>query len=159
MSNESSNEECEDSAITTVRELSEQGNLIPALLLCSAFVEHYCKTRLFIFLMEHRPPELIEVNDKVTKKKKKVFIHSKLEKIISDMNQRRVIDVGLLVGAWDDRLSKELTKFNADRNDFVHQHEYILKILKKEDEKEVKRIIEKGLALLHNIKLGYEERR
>jgi hypothetical protein len=42
--------------------------------------------------------------------------------------------VGLMVCAWDDRLWKELTKFNADRNDFVHQYEYILKILKKEDE-------------------------
>ena len=63
--------------------------------------------------------------------------------------------MGLMVCAWDDRLWKELTKFNADRNDFVHQYEYILKILKKEDAEKAKRIIEQGLALLHNIKLGY----
>ena len=80
-----------------------------------------------------------------------------MQKIISEMNQRRVIDIGLLVGAWDDRLWKELTKFNADRNDFVHQHEYILKILKKDDEEKVRKLIEQGLALLHNIKLGYVE--
>ena len=86
MSNKSNNEEWEDSAIKTVRELSEEGNLVSALLLCSAFDEHYRKTRLFIALMDCRPPELIEVYDKVTKKKKSVFIHTKIQKMISEMN-------------------------------------------------------------------------
>ena len=66
-----SNEEWEDSAITTVRNLCVEGNLITSLHLCSALVEHYCRTRLFIFLMDIRPLELIEVKDKITKKMKK----------------------------------------------------------------------------------------
>jgi hypothetical protein len=160
MSNENSNEKWEDSAITTVTELSNEGNLIPSLLLCSAFVEHYCRTRLFISVMSNRAAEIIKVKDKKTKEMKNASIACKMQEIIFAINHARIshakiIDIGLLVGAWDYELWNELDKFNKNRNRFVHQHEYILKILKKDDEEKVKKIIEQGIALLHNIKLGY----
>jgi predicted ATPase len=158
MSNKSNDEKWEDSAIKTVRELYNEGSLIPSLLLCSAFVEHYCRTRLFISV-SNRATEIIKVPDKKTKEMKNASVLCKLQEIIFAINHARIshariIDIGLLVGAWNYELYNELIKFNVERNHFVHEHEYILKILKKDDE-EVKKIIEQGLALLHNIKLGY----
>jgi|SRR3990170_6301891 len=161
MSNESSNEKWEDSAITTVRNLSNEGNLISALHLCSALVEHYCRTRLFIFLTPIRFAEIIKVQDKETQKMKNASVLCKIHEIIFPTNNHvrfshaSIIDIGLLVGAWNYELWKELKRFNKDRNHCVHKAEYILKILKKDDEEKVKKIIEKGIALLHNIKLGY----
>ena len=82
MSNKSNDEEWEDYAIKTVTELRNNGDLIASFFLCSAFVEHYCKTKLFTFLMAHRPLEMIDVKDKITGKMKKVFIASEMQKII-----------------------------------------------------------------------------
>jgi hypothetical protein len=144
----------EDSAIKTVRELRDSGDLIASFVLCSAFVEHYCKTRLFVHLMDIRPMELIKVRDKTTKKIKEVFITTKMKKTIFDMSQGRVIEMGLLVRAWNHELYTQLKLFNRKRNHLVHKYETLLKILK-EDEKEVRNVIELGLPLLHNIKLGY----
>jgi hypothetical protein len=144
------NENLEDDAIRTVREQRDKGDLIASFFLCSAFVEHYCRTRLLIFLTD-RPLEIIKIT-----KNRKASIYSKMEKIIrKDLQSQRVlIDVGLLVGAWNNELYDQLRRFNTARNDFAHQYEYLLKILKK-DEKEVRDIIDLGLSLLHNIKLGY----
>src|SRR3990170_9143632 len=106
MSNKSNDEEWEDYAIKTVTELRNNGDLIASFFLCSAFVEHYCKTRLFGFLTAHRPLELIDVKDKITGKMKKVFILSEMQKIIFEdiRSQWTIMKVGLLVGAWDKKL-------------------------------------------------------
>ncbi len=150
------NEKLEDYAIKTVKEQRDNEHLIVSFLLCSAFVEHYCKTRLFIFLTANRPVEIIKVQDKLTKKMKNAVIWSKMKKIIwkGTMSQSKIMDVGLLVGAWNNELYEHLKKFNTERNRLLHKHENLLKILEK-DEKEVRNIIELGLSLLHNIKLGY----
>jgi len=150
------NENWEDNAIKTVKELRDSGDLIASFLLCSAFVEHYCKTRLLIRLTDIRPMEIREVLDKRTKKRKKASIWSDLKEIIwkTNLSQSRIMDIGFLVNAWDFKLWKQLKKFNSKRNNLVHKHENLLEILK-EDEKEVRNIIERGLSLLHNIKLGY----
>lgn len=148
-------EDLEDSAIITVKKLRDSGDLIASFFLCSAFVEHYCKTKLLIYLMENRPVELREVVDKRTKRTKKAFIWSDLKEIIWQpyMSQSRIIDIGFLVGAWDFKLWNQLKKFNKKRNRLVHEHENLLETLEK-DEKGVRDIIEMGLSLLHNIKLG-----
>ena len=159
MSNQNNTEQREDYSIETVKKLGNEGNLVASLLLCSAFVEHYCKTRLFIFLTSNRPIEIIRVRDKKTKEMKNAAIWCKMKESILGMNQARVIDVGLLVGAWNYELWTQLRLFNKNRNNFVHQHEYILKMLKKDDEEKAKKIIEQGLALLHNIKFGYMDSR
>jgi len=147
-------EDLEDSAIITVKKLRDSGDLIASFLLCSAFVEHYCKTKLFIHLMGIRPMELIKVRNKATKKMKNVFIVSKMKKTIFEMKQGSVIELGLLVGAWNHKLYSRLKLFNGKRNHLVHKYENLLKILE-EDEKEVRNIIGLGLPLLHNIKLGF----
>jgi len=125
------------------------------LLLCSAFVEHYCKTRLFVFITAQRKLETIELPIKGSKFTKWVFIFSKLKKIISNFSQRNIIDIGLLYGAWDDKLSKKLVAFNKERNKLVHYHENILSILKKEEKEKVEKIIDHGLSLLDNVKFGF----
>jgi len=158
MSNESDNEKWEDYAIKTVKKLKNEGDLIASLFLCSAFVEHYCRTKLLIFLMENRSPELIEVEDKITKKPKKVFIYSEMRKIVFEdiRSQWAIIKIGLLVGAWNKELHDQLKYFNRKRNSLVHQYENILQILEKDEgKKEAETIIELGLSLLHNIKFGY----
>ena len=152
------NEKWEDYAIKAVKEQSDRKDFIASFFLCSAFVEHYCRTRLFTFLTAHRSVELIKVKDKRTKELRKVFIWSKMKKIIWKMNQRKIIDVGLLVGAWNKELYDQLTKFNSDRNKLVHKYENLLQILKK-DEKKVRSIIELGLSLLNDIKSGYVNRK
>ena len=148
------NEKWEDYAIRTVREQRDEGDLIASFFLCSAFVEHYSKTKFYLSVTEKRPVELIKVDDKITKKMKNAVIWSKLKKIIWRMSQSRIIDMGLFVGAWNNELYSQLKKFNSERNDLAHEYEYLLKILDK-DEKKVRKIIELGLSLLHNIKLGY----
>ena len=87
---------------------------------------------------------------------KKAFITFKLKEIIwnSGMSQKTIIDVGLLVGAWNKELYDQLTKFNSDRNKLIHEYENLLEILEKE-EKKVENIIKLGLSLLHDIKRGY----
>jgi hypothetical protein len=65
------NEKFEDYAIKTVKALRDSGDLIASFLLCSAFAEHYCKTRLFTFLTANRPIAIRKVKDKLTKKSKK----------------------------------------------------------------------------------------
>ncbi len=146
----------EDYAIKTVKEQRDKGDLIASFLLSSAFVEHYCKTKLLIFLMEKRPVEIRKVVDEHTKKMKNAFIWSDLKEIVwkTNLSQSKIIDIGFLVGAWDFKLWNQLKKFNKKRNNLVHKHENLLEILE-EDEKEVRDIIERGLSLLHNIKLGY----
>jgi hypothetical protein len=144
----------QDNAIKTVGFLRDKGDLIASFLLCSAFVEHYCKTRIFIRLLEIRPNELIEVQDKTTKKMKRIFITSKLKKIVFVMNQNRVIDLGLLIGAWNNELYTQLKQFNQKRNSLVHKYADLLEVLT-ENEKEVTDIINRGISLLSNIKLGY----
>jgi hypothetical protein len=71
----------------------------------------------------------------------------------TNLSQRRIIDLGFLVFAWDFELRRQLIIFNKKRNRLVHEHENLLEIL--EDEKEVRDIIERGLSLLHNIKSGF----
>ena len=144
----------EDYEIRTVKELRDSGNLIASFLLCSAFIEHHSKTRLFIFITERRTVEIIKVQDKITKKMKNASIWSKMKKTIWDMNQGRIIELGLLVGAWNYKLYMQLTLFNKKRNNLVHNYENLLETLE-EDEKEVRIIIEQGLSLLLNIKWGY----
>ena len=149
------NENWEDYAVKTVKEQRDR-DLIASFLLCSAFVEHYCKTKLFAFLMARRPVELIKVKDKRTKELRKASIWGKMKKIIwnPSFSQRMIIDVGLLVGAWNKELYDQLIKFNRDRNDLVHKYEDLLQILEKDEEK-VRSIIELGLSLLYDIKRGY----
>ena len=149
-------EDLEDSATITVKKLRDSGDLIASFFLCSAFIEHYCKTKLLISLMDNRPVELREVEDKQTKKTRKAFVWSDLKEIIWQpyMSQSRIIDIGFLVGAWDFKLWNQLKKFNKKRNNLVHKHENLLEILE-EDEQEVKEIIEWGISLLHNIKWGF----
>ena len=152
-----SNEEWEDSAIKTVKKLKNDGDLIASLFLCSAFVEHYCRTKLFLYLTDIRPLELIEVTDKVTKRKKKAFILCELEKIIfrDFRSHHTIIKVGLLVGAWNKELYDQLICFNEKRNHLIHRYENILKILEKDEgRKEAEDTIELGLSLLQNIKVG-----
>ncbi|MEE9509470.1 MAG: hypothetical protein V3V81_03145 [Candidatus Bathyarchaeia archaeon] len=150
------NENWEDNETKTVRELRDKGDLFASFFLCSALIEHYCKTKLLIHLTDIRPMEIREVVDKRTKKTKKAFIWSDLKNIIwkTGLSQRRIMEIGFLVNAWDFKLWKQLKKFNRKRNNLVHKHERLLEILK-EDEKEVRDIIDLGLSLLHNIKLGY----
>lgn len=152
------NEKWEDYAIKTVKEQKDREDLIASFFLCSAFVEHYCRTRLFIFLTAHRSVELIKVKDKRTKKLRKASIWSKMKKIIRKMSQRQIIEVGLLVGAWNIDLYDQLKKFNNERNKLVHKYENLLQILEK-DEKKVRNIIELGLSLLNDIKSGYVDRK
>ena len=148
----------DDSAVKMVMEQKDQGNLIASFLLCSTFIEHYCKTKLFIDIIERRPLELIKIRDKNTQEWRKVFITSKLEKIIwEDFNQRKILDIGLLFGAWNKELYDQLTKFNSERNKLIHKYQDLLKILEK-DEKKVINIIELGLSLLPNIKRGYVQK-
>lgn len=143
------NENWEDNETKTVRELRDKGNLIASFFLCSALIEHYCRTRILLSLMD-KPLEIIQIT-----KNRKAFIYSKMENIIRGIRSQKVrIDVGLLVGAWDNELYEQLRRFNKARNDFSHQVEYLLKILEK-DEKKVRDNIDLGLSLLHNIKLGY----
>jgi hypothetical protein len=153
------NEKWEDYAIKAVKEQRDRKDLIASFFLCSAFVEHYCRTRLFTFLTTHRSVEIIKVKDKRTKKLRKVFIWSKMKKIIwNGMSQSKIIDVGLLVGAWNIELYDQLRKFNSERNDLVHEYKNLLQILEK-DEKKVRSIIELGLSLLNDIKSGYVDRK
>jgi hypothetical protein len=138
------NEDWEDYAIRTVKELRDSKDLIASFFLCSAFVEHYCKTKLFLFLTAHRPVELTKVKDKRTKEWRKASIWGKMKKIIWDMKQGQIIDVGLLVGAWNKELYDQMTEFNKARNKLVH----------KKDEAKVRSSIELGLSLLNDIKRG-----
>jgi hypothetical protein len=158
MSEVSNNEQWEDYAVKTVKKLKNEGDIVASLFLCSAFVEHYCRTKLLIFLLEKRPLELIEVKDKITKKPKKVYVFSKMRKIIFEdiRSQRAIIKVGFLVGAWNKEVYEQLKNFNKKRNSLVHRHENILQILDKDKgKKEAEKIIALGLSLLDNIKLGY----
>ena len=150
------NENWEDYAIKTVKELRDREELIASFFLCSAFVEHYCKTRLFHFLTAHRPVELIRVKDKRTKEWRKASIWGKMKKIIWNprMSQSAIIDIGLLICAWNKELYDQLRKFNSERNDLVHKYENLLQILEKDEEK-VRSSIELGLSLLNDIKRGY----
>jgi len=158
MSSESNDEEWEDYAIKTVKELRDKGDLIASFFLCSAFIEHYCKTRLFIFLTGRRPIELIEVRDKITGKTKRAVIWGEMKKIIfKDIRSQWVImKAGLLVGAWNKELYDQIEHFNEKRNQLVNRYENILQILERDEaKKEAENIIELGLSLLHNIQLGY----
>ena len=152
------NEKWEDYAIKTVKEQRDRKDLIASFFLCSAFVEHYCRTRLFTFLTTHRSVEIIKVKDKRTNERRKASIWSKMKKIIWKMSQSQIIDVGLLVGAWNKELYDQLRKFNSERNDLVHEYKNLLQILEK-DEKKVRSIIELGLSLLNDIKSGYVDRK
>ncbi len=145
----------EDYGIKTVKELRDREELIASFFLCSAFVEHYCKTRLFAFLTSHRPVELIKVKDKRTKEWRKASIWGKMKKIIWNprMSQSAIIDIGLLVGAWNKELYDQLKRFNSERNDLVHKYENLLQILEK-DEQKVRSSIKLGLSLLNDIKRG-----
>jgi hypothetical protein len=97
----------------------------------------------------------MEVQDKRTKEIKKVFITSKMRNILwKDMSQRKIIDIGFLVGAWNKELYDQLRQFNNNRNNLVHKHENLLQILQN-DEKKVKGVIKQGLNLLTDIKRGY----
>ena len=148
----------DDSAVKMVMEQKDQGNLIASFLLCSTFIEHYCKTKLFIDIIERRPVELIKIKDKNTQEWRKVFITNKLEKIIwEEFTQRQILDIGLLVGAWNKELYDQLTKFNSERNKLIHKYQDLLKILEK-DEKKVTNTIKLGVSLLPNIKRGYVEK-
>jgi cyanate lyase len=140
-----------DSAINKVKELRDKGDLIASFLLCSTLIEHYCRTRLFVTLMDRRPSEIIQIT-----KERKAFIWSKLEEIVFNpyTSQSKIIDIGLLVKAWNYDLYNQLKQFNKKRNIHAHQYENLFKIMKR-DEKEVRDIIEQGISLLHNIKLGY----
>jgi hypothetical protein len=144
-------ENFEDYAITKVKELRDNGELIASFFLCSSFVEHYSKTRLFSFIIGIRKMELVTVQNKVTKEPKTVFIVSKLKKIVWKMGQYRTIETGLLVGAWNHELYIQLKKFNKKRLGIVHEYENILN----KDEEKVKNVIDLGLSLLYNLKLGY----
>ncbi len=148
------NEKWEDYAIKIVKEQRDSGDLIVSFFLCSAFVEHYSKTKLFIFIMRIRKAELIKVRDKITKKTRNAFIWNKLRKMIWKMSQSRIIELGLLVRAWNHELYTQLLQFNERRNRLVHKYKNLLDILNK-DEKEVRNLIDLGLSLLYNIKLGY----
>ena len=158
MSGKSNNEKWEDYAIKTVTELRNNGDLIASFFLCSAFVEHYCKTRLFIFLTANRPIEIIKIPDKKTKEMKNASIWSEMKEIIfEDIHSSWVlINIGFLVGAWDKKLYDQLEYFNGKRNHLVHRYENILQILEKDEgKKEATSIIELGLSILHNIKVGH----
>ena len=127
----------DDFAVKIEMEQKDQGNLIASFLLCSSFIEHYCKTKLFSDIIERRPVELIKIQDKNTQELKKVFITTKLKKIIWELTQRQLLEIGLLVRAWNKELYDQLTIFNRERNKLIHKYQDLLKILEK-DEKKVK---------------------
>ena len=149
------NENLEDYAVRIVKELRDRGDLIASFFLCSTFVEHYCKTKLKIFIRTNRPAELIEVEVKRTKERRKAFIYERLDKWIDNRIQGLIIELGLLVGAWNKELYNHLTRFNKERNDLAHEYENLLQILDHKDEKKVRSAIDRGLSLLHDIKRGY----
>ena len=150
-------EDLEDSAMVSVKKLRDNGDLIASFFLCSAYIEHYCKTKLLSYITSNRKMELREVIDKRIKKTRNAFIYSDLKEIIwkTNLSQSRIIDIGFLVGAWDFKLWNQLKKFNKKRNNLVHKHENLLEVLEKEEKEEMREIIEKGLSLLLNIKCGY----
>jgi hypothetical protein len=133
------NENWEDNETKTVRELRDKGDFIASFFLCSALIEHFCRTRILISLTD-KPLKIIQIT-----KNRKDSIYSKMKNIIqNDIRSQKVrIDVGLLVGAWDNELYEQLRRLNKARNDFTHRSEYLLKILKKE-EKEVRDNIDLG---------------
>lgn len=142
------NEDWKDDAVQRVESLRDKRNLIESFLLCSTFIEHYCKTKLFLFLTTHRPLELYKVKDVHTKKLRKVFPFKKMNDIIKKFHHSQIIDIGFLIGVWNMKLYSQLKKFNSDRNNLIHKYENLLEILEKDEEK-LRSVIERGINTLN----------
>lgn len=157
MSNESESEQWEDYAVKTVKKLKNEGDLVAALFLCSAFIEHYCRTKIVVSLLD-RPLELIKVEDKTTKKTRQFFVLSEMRQIVFEQirSHWEIIKVGFLLRAWNKEVYDQLLQFNTKRNRLTHQHDNILRVLEEDEgKKEAEEIIALGLSLLDSIKRGY----